>query len=51
MPREHMLTGTGFGLYYVTPVGPLRFDFAFKWRDDVPTSRPYAWYLTFGQPF
>ena len=51
VPREHMLTGTGFGLYYVTPVGPLRFDFAFKWRDDVPTSRPYAWYLTFGQPF
>ena len=51
VPREHMLTGTGFGIYYVTPVGPLRFDFAFKWRDDVPTSRPYAWYLTFGQPF
>lgn len=51
VPRRHMLTGTGFGIYYVTPVGPLRFDFAFKWRDDVPTSKPYAWYLTFGHPF
>ena len=51
VPRKNMLTSTGFGLYYVTPVGPLRFDFAFKWKDDVPTSKPYAWYLTFGHPF
>jgi len=51
VPRDHILTGTGFGLYYITPVGPLRFDIAFKWRDDVPTNRPFAWYLTFGHPF
>jgi len=48
---NHMLTATGFGLYYNTPIGPLRFDFAFKWKNDVPTNRPYAWYLNFGHPF
>ena len=48
---DHVLAATGFGLYYNTPMGPLRFDFAVKWRNDVPTQSSYAWYLNLGHPF
>lgn len=46
-----ILAGTGFGLRYNTPIGPLRFDMGFKWNSHDPTCRSYAWFLTFGQAF
>jgi outer membrane protein assembly factor BamA len=42
---------TGFGLRYATPVGPLRFDIAWKWRAQAGEEHRFAWFLTFGQAF
>lgn len=42
---------TGFGLRYATPVGPLRFDIAWKWRCQKGEEHRFAWFLTFGQAF
>ena len=49
--RETLLAGTGFGVRYATPLGPLRFDVAWKWRRDNPSEHSYAWFLTFGHVF
>ncbi|MCX5922594.1 MAG: BamA/TamA family outer membrane protein, partial [Candidatus Dependentiae bacterium] len=49
-PRK-VLFGTGFGLRLATPVGPLRFDIAWKLTKPDPSTRSYAWFLTFGQAF
>lgn len=50
--RENLLAGAGFGLRYNTPIGPLRFDIAFKLDQKYPDfESPYAWYLTLGQAF
>ena len=49
--KEKVLTGTGFGLRYNTPLGPLRFDIGFKWRRPDPSISTFAWFLTFGQAF
>ena len=46
-----VLAGTGFGLGYNTPIGPLRFDIAWKWSCQPPFDRSYAWYLSLGQVF
>lgn len=46
-----ILAGTGAGLRFATPVGPLRFDIAWKWTKMPSTIRSYAWFLTFGQAF
>lgn len=46
-----VLAGTGFGLGYNTPIGPLRFDIAWKWSCKPPFDRSYAWYLSLGQVF
>lgn len=46
-----ILAGTGFGLGYNTPIGPLRFDIAWKWSCKPPFDRSYAWYLSLGQVF
>ncbi len=43
--------GTGFGLRYLTPLGPVRFDIAWKWSKRAPDDKSYAWYLTFGHAF
>ena len=49
---QYILGGTGFGLRYDTPIGPLRFDIAIKWHKlfkDFETN--YTWYLTLGHAF
>lgn len=46
-----LLGGTGFGFRYHTPVGPLRFDFAWRWNRQDPAEPRYSWFLTFGHAF
>jgi outer membrane translocation and assembly module TamA len=48
---DHIAAGTGFGVRYLTPIGPLRFDVAWKWRREAPNEHSYNWFLTFGQAF
>ncbi len=45
------VAGTGFGMRYHTPVGPLRFDIGWKWRKERPEEGSFNWVLTFGQAF
>lgn len=49
---DNFLGGSGFGLRYDTPIGPLRFDVGFKWNrvyKDFETR--CVWYLTLGHAF
>lgn len=46
-----LLGATGFGLRYHTPVGPLRFDIAWRWNRQDHAEPRYAWFLTFGHAF
>lgn len=46
-----LLAATGFGLRYLTPIGPIRFDIGFKWHKDHECDRWYAWFLTLGESF
>jgi outer membrane protein assembly factor BamA len=48
---DQIVGGTGFGLRYATPLGPLRFDIGWKWNTRKKLERSYAWFLTFGQSF
>lgn len=48
---EHAAAGTGFGVRFATPVGPLRFDVGWKWRVERPDERNFNWVLTFGNAF
>ncbi|MCF7900106.1 BamA/TamA family outer membrane protein [Candidatus Babeliales bacterium] len=48
---KKQLAATGFGLRYMTPFGPLRFDIGWKWKKDYPEDSGYAWFLTFGHAF
>jgi outer membrane protein assembly factor BamA len=48
---RHILAGTGAGIRIQTPIGPLRFDFAFKWHRPDQTIAPYCWFLSFGNAF
>jgi len=49
--KKGLLAGTGFGIRYNTPIGPLRFDIGWKWSVCKPFDRSYAWFLTFGNTF
>jgi outer membrane protein assembly factor BamA len=50
--ERDVLAGTGFGVRYNTPIGPLRFDIAWKWRNrQDPSAHSYAWFLTLGHAF
>lgn len=49
--RNNIVGGTGFGVRYFTPIGPLRFDIAWKWKKEIKQERSFNWYLTFGQAF
>jgi outer membrane protein assembly factor BamA len=45
-----LLVATGFGLRYMTPVGPLRFDIGWRPRRFEADSN-FAWFLTVGHTF
>lgn len=46
-----ILSASGFGLRYNTPIGPLRFDIGWKWNKQDPLESSYAWFLTLGHAF
>lgn len=47
-----LLAGTGFGIRYLTPIGPLRFDIGWKWSCHGGCFKnSYAWYLSLGHMF
>lgn len=48
---KDVVAGTGFGLRYNTPIGPLRFDIAWKWNRGDKDIASYAWFITFGNAF
>lgn len=44
--------GSGFGFRYKTPIGSIRFDLGWKWKQRFKEdSKSYAWYLTIGEAF
>jgi outer membrane protein insertion porin family len=45
--RESLRLGTGFGLHYLTPVGPINFDLGFK-VDPRPGEDAYRFYFSIG---
>lgn len=49
--EEMFVAGTGFGVRYSTPIGPVRFDIAWKWQRSYKEESPYAWFVTLGQAF
>jgi outer membrane protein insertion porin family len=49
--QEFGLASTGFGLRYLAPIGPIRFDIGFKWKKRNKEERRFAWFLTMGQAF
>lgn len=49
--KDHAVAATGFGVRYNTPIGPLRFDIAWKWRTTRKDERSYAWFLRLGHVF
>jgi outer membrane protein assembly factor BamA len=46
-----VLSATGFGLRFETPIGPLRFDLGWRWKATDPVRPSYAWFLTLGEAF
>ncbi|MBM17561.1 MAG: hypothetical protein CL947_00660 [Epsilonproteobacteria bacterium] len=49
---DNFLGGTGFGIRYDTPIGPLRFDLGFKWNKNIKDFESrWVWYLTLGHAF
>lgn len=49
--HDNNVTSSGFGIRYLTPIGPLRFDIGFKWKRTYPEEPLYAWFLTLGHAF
>lgn len=49
---DNFFGGSGMGIRYDTPIGPLRFDVGFKWKILHPDFESRCvWYLTIGQAF
>jgi len=48
--KASLLTATGFGVRYQTPIGPLRFDIGFRPKHHKDDSI-FAWFLTLGNTF
>jgi len=48
---DSWVAGSGFGIRYNTPLGPLRFDIGWKWRTNRIIERPFAWFLRLGHAF
>jgi len=49
---DNILAGTGFGVRYQTPIGPLRFDIAWKWNKQFKDfESPCAFWLSLGHAF
>ena len=48
---DDLLSGIGVGLRYNTPIGPLRFDIAWRVHKRDGVGSPYAWFLSFGNAF
>lgn len=53
---QDIIGATGFGLRWNTPVGPLRFDIGWKWKQfpgnvHFYDQAAYAWFLTLGNAF
>lgn len=49
---DNFFAGSGFGIRYDTPIGPLRFDCSFKWKKQYQDFESWCvWYLTLGQAF
>ncbi|MCL4229396.1 BamA/TamA family outer membrane protein, partial [Candidatus Dependentiae bacterium] len=42
---EHLVESTGFGVRYNTPIGPVRFDVAWKWHTSDQDKHAFAWFL------
>jgi len=49
--QSNVSAATGFGLRYNTILGPIRFDFALKWRKRRTFESRCAWFLAFGNAF
>ncbi|MCL4380574.1 outer membrane protein assembly factor [Candidatus Dependentiae bacterium] len=49
--QSGLLTATGLGLRYLTPLGPIRFDVGVRPHKIFPTDTCVGWFLTFGQAF
>lgn len=47
--KSKLLTATGLGLRYNTPIGPIRFDVG--WRPKKENGSSFAWVLTLGHAF
>lgn len=48
---EHLVESTGFGVRYNTPIGPVRFDVAWKWHTSDQDKHAFAWFLRVGHVF
>lgn len=48
--KSGLLMANGFGLRYLTPVGPVRFDIGFRPKSNI-IEKNFAWFLTVGQAF
>jgi len=51
LDTSNLLAGTGFGLRFATPAGPIRFDIGWKWKRRKSFESSYAWFLSFGNTF
>lgn len=46
-----VLLATGIGIWYSTPIGPIRFQLGYNWNKHTSLCPSYAWFLTIGNLF